>query len=481
MKKHSILKSCLALLCSIALCLSLAACDGGTQGSQATPTPPPVADQGKDPAGPGGPEGPGGPGGPSGPEGPGGPGASGTGDRGTPLDLSGIEGMAVIVGNQLIDTAKLSGEEKTLYENYAKLYQQIEGMCEASCLYGTEEISELYSFYTGTLSSVRIRDDKKITDELIGQMQAAIDATPLLAGKTEDMMESVVWPIWGSDMPRYQADSALDFSKAYDPEYFVPYLCAYLVDDQSAAKGNVIVCSGGADTIRSNEVEAFATCAFLNSIGYNAFVLDYRVSPYAPVDMTLDVQRAVRYLKACGEEKGVGALDKIATMGFSAGSMHCYAQAIAFSGSVSPSTVDPGYVCDAVDAVSADVDVCVCVYAAGMSHTTTGGATQISEPILLLESGDPNRNDEGLPSFFFAGAAKHFASGFCVKAYQTLNELTTCELHMYGKVSVPFGLGVDYAGADQMRDQLEEFLDLEFGYQNKLTDKMQTSSFNANQ
>ena len=228
----------------------------------------------------------------------------------------------------------------------------------------------------------------------------------------------------------------------------------------------MIVCSGGGDRARSNDMEGIPACEYLNAIGYNASLLDYRVQPWRSASATLDVQRAVRFLKHNGAAYGVGALDKIALMGFSAGAMHCYGEAIAFAGSISPSAMYGDYVSDEIDAESANVAAVVCVYAAGMPHDTSGEDVEIKAPILLLDEGDANASEE-LPAFFFAGASGHFASGFCVTAYQALNPLTDCELHMYAGIKGPFGLGSEYDGADQMRNQLEAFLDYRFGYRDR--------------
>lgn len=287
---------------------------------------------------------------------------------------------------------------------------------------------------------------------------------PLAALAESDDAE--LWYIWGDNMATEPEAADYDFEKAYDPADFRPTITPYLLADQADAKGNVLVCSGGGDRVRSNGEEGVPTCEFLNSIGYNAFLLDYRVRPNRSGSATLDVQRAVRYLKHYGEELGIANLDKLATMGFSAGAMHCYGQAIAFAGNITPDTVYEDYTCDEVDQESADVTAVVCVYAAGMPHDTHAEDVDISDPVLLLDENDPNAPEQ-LPAFFFAGASGHFASGFCVTAYQTLNPLTSCELHMYAGIDGPFGLGTQYDGADQMRDQLEAFLDFQFGYRDR--------------
>ena len=278
--------------------------------------------------------------------------------------------------------------------------------------------------------------------------------------------EYPVWEIWGENMATEPEAADYSFEKAFDQADFRPTLTAYLIEDQTTAKGNIIVCSGGGDRSRSNDQEGIPACEFLNSIGYNAFLLDYRVSPYRPGTMTLDVQRAVRWLKHNSSELGFSSPDKVGLMGFSAGAMHCYGEAIAFSGNVTPDSVYPEYICDEVDAENADVSVVVCVYAAGMAHDTKAEDVDIKNPILVLDENDPNYPEQ-LPAFFFAGASGHFASGFCVTAYQALNPLTVCELHMYGGIKGPFWMGDQYDGADQMRDQLSAFLGYSFGYHDR--------------
>ena len=274
------------------------------------------------------------------------------------------------------------------------------------------------------------------------------------------------FPIWGEAMPAEPEAAEYSFEKAFDPADFMPTLTAYLVEDQDTAKGVVIVCSGGGDRARTNDKEGIPACEWLKGIGYNAFLLDYRVQPWRSADATLDVQRAVRWVRHNAGALGLDASENIALMGFSAGAMHCYGEGIAFSGDIAPDSVYPDYACDEVDAESADVGAVACVYAAGMPHDAKGADVDIKAPVLRLEDGAPNAPEQ-LPAFFFAGASGHFASGFCVTAYQALNPLTDCELHMYAGIKGPFGLGTEYDGADQMRDQLEAFLNYSFGGQGR--------------
>ena len=54
-------------------------------------------------------------------------------------------------------------------------------------------------------------------------------------------------------------------------------------------KGNVIIIAGGGSTHRNNVVEGYPVAEFFNKNGYNAFVLQRRVNPYAAVDQRLDL------------------------------------------------------------------------------------------------------------------------------------------------------------------------------------------------
>ena len=114
-----------------------------------------------------------------------------------------------------------------------------------------------------------------------------------------------VWDIWENEIAVETAAADYDFTKKNDPADFRPTLTTYMLEDQTSVKGNIIVLSGGGDRNRSNAAEGIPCCEWLNSIGYNAYLLDYRVQPYETADASLDTQRAVRYIKYYAEEKGI--------------------------------------------------------------------------------------------------------------------------------------------------------------------------------
>ena len=174
--------------------------------------------------------------------------------------------------------------------------------------------------------------------------------------------KSTVWEIWGDQMA-VESPLPTNWSNCYDNEGFRPFLNPYLLPHQGKVKGNVIIIAGGGSTHRNNVVEGYPVAEYFNKQGYNAFVLQRRVNPYAAVDQQLDLARAIRFLRANASAKNIGKTDIIMAVGFSAGGMNIM-QVIAnhYGNQTTPDKVYPDYVCDAVDHESADLQVAVPVY-----------------------------------------------------------------------------------------------------------------------
>jgi len=108
--------------------------------------------------------------------------------------------------------------------------------------------------------------------------------------------KSTVWEIWGDQMA-VESPLPTNWENCYDNEGFRPFLNPYLLRDQGKVKGNVIIIAGGGSTHRNNVVEGYPVAEFFNKNGYNAFVLQRRVNPYAAVDQQLDLARAIRSIR----------------------------------------------------------------------------------------------------------------------------------------------------------------------------------------
>lgn len=173
---------------------------------------------------------------------------------------------------------------------------------------------------------------------------------------------STVWDIWEDDMAVESPLPTEGWEISYDSEGFRPFLNPYLLADQSAVKGNVVIIAGGGSTHRNNVVEGYPVAEFFNETGYNAYVLQRRVNPYAAEDQWLDLGRAIRYIRYYAEEKGIAKTDVMIACGFSAGGMNIMSCIARQYGHVTPDTVYPDYVCDEIDSQSADLTIALPIY-----------------------------------------------------------------------------------------------------------------------
>ena len=138
----------------------------------------------------------------------------------------------------------------------------------------------------------RLRFERAITGEVFKNSQKAIDTYTYTHG------------IQG------EYDSIL-----YNDE---PFVIPYLVEGSDKA---VIIIPGGGYAIRSNEGaddEGKDIALALNEAGYNAFVVWYRANPYPYPAAEMDVQRAIRWVKAYAKSYGISG-KKVSLLGFGAG------------------------------------------------------------------------------------------------------------------------------------------------------------------
>ena len=142
---------------------------------------------------------------------------------------------------------------------------------------------------------------------------------------------------------------------------FRPYLVTYPVPEGVDVKGAVLVCPGGAFQYRS-ETEGAPVAQALSELGYQSFVVNYRLRPYTQEEGALDLARAVRFVRQNAEVYGIDPSD-IAVMGFSAGGILSGELLLHWDGLTNGSALDPDYVPDALDSISADAAACGMIYA----------------------------------------------------------------------------------------------------------------------
>lgn len=152
----------------------------------------------------------------------------------------------------------------------------------------------------------------------------------------------------------------------FDAWDFRPYVTAIPVPSGVQPKGAVVLMAGGAYQFRGNYTDSLPTAAALRALGFQTFIVDYRLSPYTQEEGALDVARAVRFVRQNADVYGIDPND-IAVMGFSAGGIQAGEFLMHYDELVNGTALDSRYQPDALDALPAHAS------AAGIFTPSTGG------------------------------------------------------------------------------------------------------------
>lgn len=77
---------------------------------------------------------------------------------------------------------------------------------------------------------------------------------------------------------------------------FIPNMEVFTVGEDVTPKGAVIICPGGAFQFRSMQNEGYDVADMLVPMGYQCFIVNYRIAPYTMRESATDLQRAIRFL-----------------------------------------------------------------------------------------------------------------------------------------------------------------------------------------
>ena len=75
---------------------------------------------------------------------------------------------------------------------------------------------------------------------------------------------------------------------------FIPNMEVFTIAESTAPKGAVIICPGGAFMFRSMQNEGYDVANMLTAMGYQCFIVNYRISPYTMRESATDLSRAIR-------------------------------------------------------------------------------------------------------------------------------------------------------------------------------------------
>lgn len=168
-----------------------------------------------------------------------------------------------------------------------------------------------------------------------------------------------LWP--EGNMPTTTVYTEANGSRYFDPPGFQPNMVYFPAAEGMEIRGAVLLCAGGAFAFRGNEGDSYPTAKHFNALGYQCFVVNYRLQPYTMQEGALDLARAVRYVRSNADVYGINEED-IAVIGFSAGGILCGELALNFDGLVNGTALDASYVPDELDSVPADVGAVGMVY-----------------------------------------------------------------------------------------------------------------------
>lgn len=301
--------------------------------------------------------------------------------------------------------------------------------------YPTLYTEDSWKAYLAECSNLQGYDPEALTEEAeadLLEIKASREALVQVRPFSDGINGEVIY-IWGEDMPVTTPEEELVFTReSHDDADFRPYIIPYLVEDQSTAKGIILVTSGGGNSFRSNPAEAYNVCPAFVELGYNAFLLQRRVSPYNNDDIVMDMQRAIRVIKYNAEAWGLGGTDILINSGFSGSGGNLRTMLDKFYGDITPDQFDTDYVCDEVDAVNSDFDVAIFIYSGRPLENTEN----TNLPHIFIGVGEDDS---------FQGSIDLFEQ---LKSDDPRFEDVNPELHIYGQNGHGFGAGIEKTSSE---------------------------------
>jgi acetyl esterase/lipase len=198
---------------------------------------------------------------------------------------------------------------------------------------------------------------------------------------------------------------------------------------QNNNRSAFIICPGGGYRILAYDKEGTEIAAWLNKLGFNAFVLQYRI-PDKREGALKDAQRAIRYVRMNAAKWNIDP-EKIGIMGFSAGGSLSARTSTMFSKRLYPPV-------DKADSLSCRPSFTMLIYPAYLDQGPANSLT----PELELTKETP-------PVFIFQTADDQYGNSALVMASAMRNAKLPVELHLMPTGGHGYGLrpGIDAAEA----------------------------------
>jgi acetyl esterase/lipase len=237
------------------------------------------------------------------------------------------------------------------------------------------------------------------------------DAIYLWPGKVPGEMKEKQPPV----IDATRNDNVIRFSEITNPAMEV-----YPADPAISNKSSIIICPGGAYRILAYDKEGTEIAAWLNKLGYTAFVLQYRI-PEKREGALQDAQRAIRIVRKNAVRWSLDT-EKIGIMGFSAGGSLSARTSTLFN----KKTYSP---VDEADSLSCRPAFAMLIYPAYLDQ----GPNKTLTPELELSKETP-------PVFIFQTADDQYGNSALVMAGAMRDAKLPVELHLLPTGGHGYGL-----------------------------------------
>lgn len=254
-----------------------------------------------------------------------------------------------------------------------------------------------------------------------------------------------IWPgaVPGEPQPKHPPRVTPDHSKNVIRLIDVtdPTLTVYQPAEGHSNGAGIVVCPGGGYSILAINLEGTEIAQWLTTLGFTAFVLEYRV-PNQQAGALQDVQRAMRYVRYHSSQWQLDP-HRIGVMGFSAGG--------SLSARISTLYGTDWYTpVDQADSVSSKPDFAVLIYPAYLNLGPNGTLT----PELKVNRDTP-------PMFLFQAADDHYGQSALVMGEALREAKVPFEMHIDPQGGHGYGLREGNPAADHWpalaKDWLQQY------------------------
>lgn len=216
---------------------------------------------------------------------------------------------------------------------------------------------------------------------------------------------------------------------------------ALIVFPAIADKNNgagIIVCPGGGYNILAIDKEGYEIAEWLNSLGFSAFVLQYRV-PQKQEGALQDIQRAIRLVRYNADKWNLNP-DKLGIIGFSAGGSLCARASTLYN--------EKKYIkVDEIDELSCKPSFAMLIYPAYLDQ----GENRSLTPELKVDENTP-------PAFLFQTADDRLGNSALVYTTALRDAKVPVDLHFLAEGGHGYGLRMGNRAAETWPKLAENWL-----------------------